>query len=516
MRAILSVASKAGIVELGEGLARLGVEIYSTGGTAAELVQAGVPVHSISELTGFPEILEGRVKTLHPVVYAGILARRDVPEHMAQLAEKGIGTIDIVVVNLYPFLATVSNPRATLDEAIENIDIGGPTMLRAAAKNYADVLVVVDPADYSSLLEGLHHGGLDLDRRRQLAAKAFQHTATYDTQIATYLRGERELFPQQLTLALAKVHDLRYGENPHQMAALYAEDARIGPPLGLAGAQQLNGKALSFVNTLDLDAAWSSVRDFSSIAVAIVKHANPCGLACGESLLEAYRRAHGADPVSAFGGAIGVNREMDAATASEIAQTFYEDVIAPGYSPEALAILRRKKDLRVLRIEPQMPNHAVRAGGPNGLDFKRVSGGFLAQTFDTHALDEEGMRVVSKREPTLDELTDLIFAWRVVKYVKSNAVVLAHGLATTGIGAGQMSRVDSVEIALRKAGDRAVGSVMSSDAFFPKPDGVEVAAVGGVTAIIQPGGSIRDDDIVRMADRHHVSMVFTGYRHFRH
>lgn len=516
MRAILSVASKVGIVELGEGLAELGVEIYSTGGTAAELAKAGVPVRSISELTGFPEILEGRVKTLHPIVYAGILARRGVPEHMAQLAEKGIGTIDIVVVNLYPFLATVSKPNVTLEEAIENIDIGGPTMLRAASKNYADVLVVVDPADYSSVLEALRAGGPDLEMRRRLAAKAFQHTAVYDTHIATYLRGDDDRFPQHLTVAMEKVQDLRYGENPHQKAAFYAEDMRVGPPVGLAGAQQLNGKALSFVNTMDLDGAWASVRDFSSIAVAIIKHANPCGLACGESLLEAYRRAHSADPLSAFGGAIGLNREVDAATASEIVQTYYEDVIAPGYSPEALAILRRKKDLRVLQVEAQMPNHVVRAGGAEGLDFKRVSGGFLVQTFDTHSLDEEGLRVVSKREPTLDELTDLIFAWRVVKFVKSNAIVLAHGLATTGIGAGQMSRVDAVEIALRKAGDRAVGSVLASDAFFPKPDGVEVAAVGGVTAIIQPGGSIRDEDVIRMADRHHTAMVFTGYRHFRH
>ncbi len=516
MRAILSVSSKVGIAELGEGLSKLGVEIYSTGGTAKELAQAGIAVHNISELTGFPEILEGRVKTLHPIVYAGILARRQVPEHMAQLAERRIGTIDIVVVNLYPFLATVSKPRATREEALENVDIGGPTLIRAAAKNYADVLVVVDPADYSSVLEALSHGDPDQEMRRRLAAKAFQHVAIYDTQIATYLRPADELFPQEFTIALEKAQDLRYVENPHQKAAFYAEAVRGGALTGLAGAQQLNGKALSFCNTMDLDAAWNCVRDFTSVAVSIIKHTNPCGLACGDSLLETYRRAHGADPVSAFGGAIGVNREMDAATASEIAQTFYEDVIAPGYSPEALSILRAKKNLRVLQIGAAEPVPAARFGGPDGLDFKRVHGGFLVQTFDTHSLDEEGMKVVTQREPTLDELTDLIFAWRVVKFVKSNAIVLAQRLTTAGIGAGQMSRVDSVQIALRKASDRAVGSVMASDAFFPKPDGVEEAAVGGVTAIIQPGGSIRDEDIIRMADRHHLAMVFTGHRHFRH
>ena len=516
MRAILSVSNKAGIVELAQGLADLGIELYSTGGTARELANAGVAVRNVSDLTGFPEILEGRVKSLHPIVYGGILARRNVPEHMAQLEQHGIGTIDFVVVNLYPFVETVSRPSATLEEALENIDIGGPSLIRAAAKNYADVVVVVDPGDYSSVLAELHEGGVSLETRRRLAAKAFQHTATYDTHVAHYLRPADELFPNHLTVALEKVQDLRYGENPHQRAALYAEGMQTGPYAGLAGGQQLHGKALSFCNTLDLDAAWTCVRDFASVAVAIIKHTNPCGLAVGEELLETYQRAHASDPTSAFGGAIGLNRTVDVATASEIAQTFYEDIIAPGYEPEALALLRRKRDLRLVQIDPRGREPAARAGGVEGLDFKRINGGFLVQTSDTLSLDEGGFRVVTKREPTLEELTNLIFAWRVVKFVKSNAIVLAKRLGTVGVGAGQMSRVDAVEIAVRKAAERAVGSVMASDAFFPKPDGVEVAALGGVTAIIQPGGSIRDDDVIRMADRHHMAMVFTGYRHFRH
>ncbi|MHB1131887.1 MAG: bifunctional phosphoribosylaminoimidazolecarboxamide formyltransferase/IMP cyclohydrolase [Chloroflexota bacterium] len=516
MRAILSVANKVGIVELGEALSELGVEIFSTGGTMSELAKAGVSVRSISELTGFPEILEGRVKTLHPHVYAGLLARRSLPEHMAQLRQLGLGTIDIVVVNLYPFLATVTRPGVELEEALENIDIGGPTMLRAAAKNYVDVAVVVDPGDYTDVVAAFKEGGPDLEMRKRLAAKAYQHTASYDTHVASYLRAADEILPPHLTVALEKVQDLRYGENPHQKAAFYAEFSRQAPYLGLAGAQQLNGKALSFNNTIDVDAAWNCVRDFAAIAVAIIKHTNPCGLACGESLLEAYQRAHAADPVSAFGGAIGLNREVDAATASEIAQTFYEDVIAPAYSPEALAILRQKKNLRVLQIDPATPSTVLRLSGAEGLDFKRINGGFLVQTFDLQAADHEALKIVTQREPTLEELTDLMFAWRVVKFVKSNAIVLAKELTTSGIGAGQMSRVDSVEIAVKKAGDRAIGSVMASDAFFPKPDGVEAAAAGGVTAIIQPGGSIRDDDIIRTADRHHLAMAFTGYRHFRH
>ncbi len=516
MRAVLSVSSKVGIEEFARGLADLGYEIYSTGGTAREIANAGVPVRNISDLTGFPEILDGRVKTLHPAVYGGILARREEADHMAQLAKHGIGTIDLVAVNLYPFVETISRPDVDLSEALENIDIGGPSLIRAAAKNYKDVVVVVDPGDYSAVLAGLQGGGIDVETRRRLAAKAYQHTAIYDTHIAGYLRGGEELFPSQLTVALEKVQDLRYGENPHQRAAFYAEGARLGHYTGLAGAQQLNGKALSFCNTMDVDAAWSCVRDFSSVAVAIIKHTNPCGLAAGEELLETYRRAHGADPISAFGGAIGVNRPLDAATAGEIAQTFYEDIIAPGYEPEALAILRKKQNLRVLQIDPQAAGRTVRATGVEGLDFKRVNGGFLVQTPDSHSPDEEGLRVVTKREPTLEELTDLLFAWRAVKFVKSNAIVLAKRLATVGIGAGQMSRVDAVEIAVRKASEKAVGSVLASDAFFPKPDGVETAALGGVTAIIQPGGSIRDEDIIRMADRHHMAMVFTGYRHFRH
>ncbi|MDA8218770.1 MAG: bifunctional phosphoribosylaminoimidazolecarboxamide formyltransferase/IMP cyclohydrolase [Dehalococcoidales bacterium] len=494
----------------------LGTEIYSTGGTAAELSRAGVPVKNVSDLTGFPEILEGRVKTLHPLVYGGILARRDVPEHMEQLTQHGIRTVDLVAVNLYPFVETIKRPGVSLEEALENIDIGGPSLIRAAAKNYKDVLVVVDPADYESILAAMRKGGLDVVARQRLAAKAYQHTATYDTHIASYLRVPGERFPQHMAVALEKVQDLRYGENPHQRGAFYAEDTATGPYAGLAGARQLQGKALSYCNVLDLDAAWACVRDFAATAVAVIKHSNPCGLASGDDLLETYRRAHAGDPVSAFGGVIGLNREVDAATANEIVQTFYEDIIAPGYTPEALGILKSKKNLRVMEIDPEAPGHSLHPGGVEGLDFKRVNGGFVVQDFDAHPLDEEGLRVVTKREPTLDELTDLLFAWRVVKYVKSNAIVLARGLATVGIGAGQMSRVDSVDIAVRKAGDRAAGSVMASDAYFPKPDGLELAARAGVTAVVQPGGSIRDDEAIRMADRHHMAMIVTGFRHFRH
>lgn len=514
MRAILSVSNKDGIVEFAQGLVKLGVEIYSTGGTAAALAGAGIEVHSISEITNFPEILEGRVKTLHPKVYGGILARRDSQEHMDQLAKHEIDTIDLVAVNLYPFVQTISRPDVEFEDAIENIDIGGPSMIRAAAKNFKDVVVVVDPADYPSVLEALRSGGLDFAARKRLAAKAYQHTASYDTYIASYLREEGEAFPEHITIALDKVQDLRYGENPHQKAAFYALSGNRRN--GLAGAVQLQGKELSFCNLLDLDGAWAAVRDFSSVAVAIVKHTNPCGLACGDELLETYKRAHAADPVSAFGGAIGVNRTVDAATASEIVQTFYDDIIAPGYTAEALEILSKKKNLRVIQIDPKTATAALPGVSINGLDVKRISGGILLQTFDTQTVDEMGLKVVTEREPTLEELTDLMFAWRVVKSVKSNAIVLASGLTTVGIGAGQMSRVDAVEIAVRKAGDKAKGAVLASDAFFPKADGVEAAAKAGVTAIIQPGGSIRDEESIRAANRHHIAMVFTGYRHFRH
>ena len=518
MRAIISVWDKTGLLDFGRGLAELGVEIYSTGGTYSALESGGVPVKSVSEITGFPEIMDGRVKTLHPLISGGILARRDSPEHMAQAREHGIEMIDLVVVNLYPFLAAAGKPGASDGEIKEMIDIGGPTMIRAAAKNYPDVLVVVDSADYDAVLQALRRDQVAYELRRSLAAKAFQHTASYDTHIAQWMRGKDVLFPDEMTIALKKRQDLRYGENPHQQAAFYRE---VPPPQSfrnLAEARQLNGKELSFCNTLDLDAAMTCVADFAAPTVAILKHTNPCGLACAEDLLTAYRRAHAGDPVSAFGGAIGLNRVMDADTAREIAQAFYEDVIAPGYSPEALEILRAKKNLRVLEAS-FLSSPGAAQEHPSSvahLDFKRVAGGFLLQTWDRQEEDDLSLKVVTERDPTLDELTDLVFAWRTVKHVKSNAIVVAKDKALVGVGAGQMSRVDSVEIAVRKAGPRSIGSVMASDAFFPQADGVVAAAKGGITAVIQPGGSIRDEDVIREANRHHIAMVFTGRRHFRH
>lgn len=516
MKAIISVSNKAGVVEFAKELDKLGFELYSTGGTKQKLVEAGVHAQSVSELTGFPEILDGRVKTLHPAVHGGILARRDLPEHLAQLAEHHIDLIDMIVVNLYPFAQTVAKPDATLDDALENIDIGGPTMIRAAAKNFKNVIVIVDPDDYDLVVgEIKSKGDVQEDTRRKLAAKAFQHTASYDTHIATHLRRTDDGLPENFTISLKKIQDLRYGENPHQVAALYADAASASNGATLVGARQLHGKALSFTNTLDLEAAFDCVRDFASVAVAIIKHANPCGLACGDDLLDTFKRAYAGDPISAFGGAIGLNRVVDAATAREIYQSYFEDIIAPGYAPEALEILKGKKDLRLL--ETEFVRSEPMSAWPQSLwDFKRISGGFLVQTPDVVGDDDLSLKVVSEREPTLDELTDLVFAWRAVKHVKSNAIVLAKHLSLVGVGAGQMSRIDSVEIAARKAGARAVGSVLASDAFFPKPDGVEAAAEAGVTAIIQPGGSIRDEDSIRVVNKHHMAMIFTGRRHFRH
>jgi len=514
MRAIVSVSDRTGIAELVRGLLALGAEVFATDGTRAYLADEGLAVGRIGELTDFPEILGGRVKTLHPAIHGGILARRDVPEQLAELAEHGIGTIDLVAVNLYPFAQTVRQPNASLQEALENIDIGGPTMLRAAAKNFASVIVLADPADYQPVLEQLAAGGVAMDTRRRLAAKAFALCAAYDAYIAAYLRPPEELFPPHLTITMEKVQDLRYGENPHQQAAFYRDPLLSGGVAGVAGGLQLHGIKLSFCNTLDVDAAWACVNEFSAPAVAIIKHTNPCGLACAQELLDAYRRAHSADPISAFGGAVGLNREVDEATAQEMAQTFYEDIVAPGYSNAALRILTQKRNLRIFQATPG-PAPGSWAPYPR-LDLKRVSGGFLIQSCDEHPLDDEPLKVVTERKPTLNELTDLRFAWRVVKHVKSNAIVLARELVTVGIGAGQMSRVDAVELALRKAGERAVRSVLASDAFFPFPDGVQIAAKGGITAIIQPGGSIRDEEIIRVANKHHMAMVFTGYRHFKH
>jgi phosphoribosylaminoimidazolecarboxamide formyltransferase/IMP cyclohydrolase len=515
MRAILSVSDKTGLEELGRRLGALGVEIYSTGGTLAALQAAGVGARSVSELTNFPEIMEGRVKTLHPSVHGGILARRSEPGDLEQLAQLGIEPIDVVVVNLYPFARAISRPDATLETALENIDIGGPTLVRAGAKNFADVLVLVDPADYPTVLdEWAEHGSVSLQTRRWLAAKAFAHVSAYDALVASYLRGDEELFPATLSLALEKVRDLRYGENPHQRAALYRELG--GRREGLAASlEQLGGKELSFNNILDAEVAVNAVSDFLGPTVAIIKHGNPCGLATHEELPLAFEHALMGDQVSAFGGVVAVNREVDGELAEAIGKTFFEVVVAPSFTQEARETLGRKRNLRILAVGG-MPGSWEIPLGPAALDWKRVSGGFLLQTPDAVAPDEIEPRLVAGPKPSLDETTNLLFAWRAVEHVRSNAIVLAKELSLVGVGAGQPSRVDAVRLAVQKADVRAPGSVLASDAFFPFADGVEEAAKAGITAIIQPGGSVRDDEVIAMAERYGVSMLFTGTRHFRH
>ncbi|HEY82388.1 MAG TPA: bifunctional phosphoribosylaminoimidazolecarboxamide formyltransferase/IMP cyclohydrolase [Dehalococcoidia bacterium] len=514
MRAIISVSDKAGVTDFARDLSQLGFEIFSTGGTKKALAEAGVPVRSISEITGFPEILDGRVKTLHPKVHGGLLAKRDLPSHMAELAENKIEPIDLVAVNLYPFVQTVAKEGVTLDEALENIDIGGPTMIRAAAKNFPSVIVVVDPADYQLVSEKLRQGGLSLEERKRLAQKAFQHVAVYDTAISQYLRQDTEAFPEEMTIALKKRYGLRYGENPHQRAAFYAEQVVGGRrDTGITWAKQLWGKELSFNNILDADAAWGVVTDFAAPTVAIIKHTNPCGLASHDDIAEAYRRALSGDPVAAFGGIVAINRAVSPATAEELRKTFYEIIIAPEYEAEALEILKQKKDLRILAAELP-PAYGISHEGY--LDFRRVKGGFLVQSSDSLAEDSVNLKTVTRRAPTEAEIRDLLFAWRAVKHVKSNAIVLAKDRTLVGMGAGQPSRIVSAQIAKEKAGEKAKGSVLASDAMFPFPDVVELAGTSGVTAIIQPGGSIRDEDSIQAADKYNIAMVFTGVRHFRH
>jgi phosphoribosylaminoimidazolecarboxamide formyltransferase/IMP cyclohydrolase len=542
MRAILSVADKDGMEAFAHGLSVLDVELISTGGTAELLVQAGLPVRTVAEVTGYPEILGGRVKTLHPIVHGGILAKRDDERQMAELRDRDIAPIDLVVCNLYPFVDLLATGETDLATLLEEIDIGGVTLLRAAAKNFPHVTVIVRPQDYMPVLEELRaEGTTQLETRRRLAAIAFQHTALYDTLIAEYLRKDasNDLFPEELTLGLRRLRALRYGENPHQQSALYVWSG-MAPTLGqdaglagngasrkhtrpmllpsVAGAKVLHGKELSFNNLLDLNAALDCVSSFTVPAAVVVKHTNPCGLACGDTLVESYRHAHAGDPVSAYGGILGFNREVDAATAIEASQIFYEAIIAPGYSDEALEILGRKRDLRLLAtgspIGPAVL--ATEARDPYRLDVRSISGGLLIQTADLFSEQDIRRQVVTEREPTLEEVTDLLFAWKAVQHVKSNAIVLAKKLRVVGVGAGQMSRVYSVQIAVDRAGDRARSSVLASDAYFPFPDGVEAAAKAGVTAIIEPGGSIRDNEAIRMANRYGVAMVFTGQRHFRH
>lgn len=514
MRAIISVSNKEGVADFARGLTRLGFEIFSTGGTKKAIAEVGVPVKSISEITGFPEILDGRVKTLHPMVHGGLLARRDIPAHMAELKKNKIEPIDLVAVNLYPFVQTVAKERVTLEEALENIDIGGPTMLRAAAKNFPGVIVVVDPADYAIILEKLGRGALPLEERKRLSQKAFQHVAMYDTAIAQYLRQGEEGFPDDMTIAMKKRYGLRYGENPHQTAAFYAEQVVGGSrDTGITFAEQLHGKELSYNNILDADAAWGAVIDFAAPTVAVIKHTNPCGLASHDNLAEAYRRALSGDPVAAFGGIVAVNRAVDRETAAEIYKTFYEIVIAPEYEAKALEVLKRKKDIRILKAALP-PSYGVSHEGY--LDIRRVRGGFLVQSSDSLAEDSVSLKTVTRRAPTEAEVKDLLFAWRAVKHIKSNAIVLVKDKTLIGMGAGQPSRIVSAHIAREKAGEKTKGSVLASDAMFPFPDVVEAAAEGGVTAIIQPGGSIRDGDSIKAADKYNIAMVFTGERHFRH
>ncbi|MCS6888704.1 MAG: bifunctional phosphoribosylaminoimidazolecarboxamide formyltransferase/IMP cyclohydrolase [Chloroflexus sp.] len=505
MRALLSVYNKSGIVEFAQALHELGVEIISTGQTQRVLQAAGIPALAVSEVTGFPEILDGRVKTLHPAIHAGLLARRDLPGHLAELAAHGLKPIDLVVVNLYPFAATIARPDVTMAEAQEQIDIGGVALLRAAAKNFPAVLVLVDPADYAGVLVGLRAGEVPLGERQRLAAKAFAHTAEYDATIAAYLRTES--FPDVLPLVWRKYQPLRYGENPHQAAALYGDFG--------AFFQQLHGKELSYNNILDTAAAQELIEEFPSVegaAVAIIKHTNPCGVGIGRDLRSAWEAAFATDREAPFGGIIAVNRPVDLAFAEAVNEIFSEIIIAPEFMPDALELLQRKKNRRLLRsLRP------VTSAG--GWQIRSVPGGVLVQEPDHAPLANEEWRVVTKRAPTDAEVAALRFGWRVVKHVKSNAIVYAAADRTLGIGAGQMSRVDSSRLAVWKAKQAGLdlrGSVVASDALFPFADGVEAAIAAGATAIIQPGGSVRDEEVIAAADAAGAAMVFTGRRHFRH
>jgi phosphoribosylaminoimidazolecarboxamide formyltransferase / IMP cyclohydrolase len=518
-RALLSVSDKTGLVELARVLAGLGIELVSTGGTRKVLEEGGIAVRDISEVTGFPEILDGRVKTLHPRIYGGILAVRDHPEHLATLRSQGIAPIDLIVCNLYPFEATVALAASTKADIIENIDIGGPSLVRAAAKNYRDVAVVTDPSQYASLIEELRaqRGGLALETRERLAAAAFARVAAYDRAISTYFaaRTGTEDLPEHPDLSFERRLPLRYGENPHQKAAFYVEPGY--PYASVATAKSLHGKELSFNNLLDLDSALSLVREFVEPVAVVIKHNNPCGAALGTSLEEAFRKAYEGDPLSAYGGVLGFNREVDEATAQQITEPnrFVECIIAPGFSEAAFHLLTTrpswKKSVRLLQT-----GSLEQDGRNRSLDYRRVDGGLLVQTRDVATADFAQLREVTKRSPSVQELVDLRFAWTVCKHVKSNAIVLAKGGMIVGVGAGQMSRVDSVHLAARKAGQRSHGAVLASDAFFPFRDNIDEAAKAGVTAIIQPGGSLRDQDSIQACDEHGMAMLFTGIRHFRH
>lgn len=508
--ALLSVSDKTGLVDFAKGLVEQGFTIISTGGTKKALADAGVPVKSVSDITGFPEILDGRVKTLHPKIHGGILARRDLEEHRKQMEEHGIGSIELVAVNLYPFAQTVAKPDVTLELAIENIDIGGPTMVRSAAKNFKDVAIVVNPARYNTVLEELRAGGSISEATRfALAVEAFSHTAEYDAMISGWLYDKVEgapLFPETLVLPFTKVQDLRYGENPQQKAAFYKEpNAAAGT---VANAKQLHGKELSFNNLNDLNAAWEIVQEFTEPAAVAVKHANPCGVAVGPNIFTAYERAFDADPVSIFGGIVAVNRTLDAKTAGKMSEIFLEVIIAPAYEEEALAILTKKKDVRVL-LAP-LPVKRVRH------DVKKVSGGLLVQELDNDHVHSAGWGAVTNEKPSLQQIQDMIFGMKVVKHVKSNAIVLVKNGQTIGIGAGQMNRVGAARIAIEQAGAKAEGSVLASDAFFPFRDTVDAAARAGVKAIVQPGGSLKDQESTQACNEHGIAMMMTGTRYFKH
>ena len=531
MNALISVSDKTGIVELARALHGLGAKLISTGGTAKLLADQGLPVTEVAEVTGFPEMLDGRVKTLHPKVHGGLLARREVPSHMQALKEHGIATIDILVVNLYPFEATVAKAGCTLEDAIENIDIGGPAMVRSAAKNWKDVAVLTDASQYAGVLEELKSGGKLSDKTRfALAVAAFNRISNYDAAISDYLSSldsdpgsspgqapSRSLFPAQSNGRFVKLQDLRYGENPHQQAAFYRD--LYPAPGSLVSARQLQGKELSYNNIADADAAWECVKSFDAPACVIVKHANPCGVAVGKDPLESYAKAFKTDPTSAFGGIIAFNRPVDGAAAQAVGKQFVEVLMAPGFSPEALEVFKAKANVRVLEIALPPGGATDWDNGRNLMDVKRVGSGLLVQTADNHELKPADLKVVTKKQPSQEELQDLLFAWTVAKYVKSNAIVFCKGGMTMGVGAGQMSRLDSARIASIKAehaGLSLKGTVVASDAFFPFRDGLDVVVDAGASCVIQPGGSMRDQEVIDAANERGVAMVFSGVRHFRH
>lgn len=517
MRALISVSDKTGIVELAKELVALGVELISTGGTYKKLREEGVPAIEISDLTGFPECLDGRVKTLHPAVHAGLLAMRSNPDHMKQLADLGIDTIDFVFVNLYPFKATILKEGVTREDAVENIDIGGPTMLRAAAKNYQDVAVVIDPADYPQVLTELKENGeVSLDTKFYLMQKVFMHTSNYDTMIADYLKKQRQddSLPDTLTMTFEKVQDMRYGENPHQKAAFYRE---IGKKVGsIVDAEQLNGKELSFNNINDTNGALELLKEFTEPTVVACKHGNPCGVGSADTIMEAWTKAYEADKVSIFGGIVVINREVDARLAAEMKKIFLEVIVAPSYTAEALEILCSKKNVRVLKLKDiSVPQEA------GAYDLKKVNGGLIVQTIDSKLLPEGELKVVTETAPTAEQMEDLLFAWKMVKFVKSNGIALAKNKQSVGIGPGQVNRVWATRQAIEHAAelidaDAAKGAVLASDAFFPFDDCVEAAHQAGITAIIQPGGSVRDEDSIKKCNEYGIAMVFTGMRHFKH